>query len=123
MGRQTSRNAETRDDWRQLIPPLVANALDIPHLDTPRTQLELIITQTGDLLSQQADLAASKQEISRRLQTLVSDGRQLAAFLRAGVRQRYGNRSEKLAAFHLKPFRGRKAVRPAEPTEARKTPE
>ena len=103
MARQTSTQAETRDDWQRLIPPLVANAADLPHLEAPTAQLGSIVTQTGDLLEQQAALAASKQEVSRRLQALVSDGRRLAAFLRSGVKQRYGARSEKLAAFNLTP--------------------
>jgi hypothetical protein len=116
MARRTNTNAATRDDWRRLIPPLVANAADIPHLEAPRTQLESIATQAGDLLAQQASLTASKQEVSRQLQALISDGRQLAAFLRAGLKQRYGARSEKLAAFHLQPFRGRKITKSDETT-------
>jgi hypothetical protein len=65
----------------------------------------------GELLLQQADLTAKKQVVSKRLQVLVGDGRQLAAFLRAGVKQQYGTRSEKLSAFNLQPFRGRKAAK------------
>jgi hypothetical protein len=57
-------------------------------------------------------LTAKKQEVSKRLEVLVTDGRQLAAFLRAGVKQHYETRSEKLSAFNLQPFRGRKAVNP-----------
>jgi hypothetical protein len=33
MARKTNTQAETRDDWRRLIPPLVANAAEIPHLE------------------------------------------------------------------------------------------
>ena len=36
-------------------------------------------------------MAASKQEASQRLKTLIADGRKLATFLRGGVRQQYGN--------------------------------
>jgi len=111
MGRVITTQAETRDDWRRLIPPLVANAADFPHLEAPRLRLEAIDTEVGELLLQQSALAASRQEVSRRLQVLVADGRQLAAFLRAGVKQQYGTRSEKLSAFNLQPFRGRKAVK------------
>jgi len=111
MGRVITTQAETRDDWRRLIPPLVANAADFPHLEAPRLRLEAIDIETGELLLQQSALAASRQEISRRLQVLVADGRQLAAFLRAGVKQQYGTRSEKLSAFNLQPFRGRKAAK------------
>jgi hypothetical protein len=114
MAREITTYAEARDDWRRLIVPLVANAADLPHLEAPRGQLEGIINEVSELLARQAELAASKQEVSRRLQALVAAGRQLAAFLRAGVKQRYGSRSEKLSAFHLQPFRGRKVAKPTE---------
>jgi hypothetical protein len=123
MARKTNRQAETRDDWRRLIPPLVANAAEIPHLEAPRIRLEAIDTETGELLLLQADLTAKKQEVSKRLQVLVTDGRQLAAFLRAGVKQHYGNRSEKLSAFNLQPFRGRKAVSPEKAAKKKKLQE
>ena len=114
MAREITTYAEARDDWRRLIVPLVANAADIPHLEAPRVQLEGVVNEVSELLARQAELAASKQEISKRLQTLIAAGRQLAAFLRAGVKQRYGTRSEKLAAFHLQPFRGRKVTKPTD---------
>ncbi|HJX26571.1 MAG TPA: hypothetical protein VJ885_01560 [Thermoanaerobaculia bacterium] len=98
----------SRDSWLRLLPALIANSADIPHLEAPRLRLESITAETGDLLTQQAALSASKQDVSRRLQALIAEGRQLAAFLRVGVKQRYGTRSEKLTAFHLQPFRGRK---------------
>ncbi len=104
----------SRDSWLRLLPALIANAADIPHLEAPRIRLESITTEAGDLLTQQAALAASKQDVSKRLQALIAEGRQLAAFLRMGVKQRYGTRSEKLAAFHLQPFRGRKIKSPEE---------
>ena len=118
MARDITTYGENRDDWQRLTPALEANAADLPHLEAPRIQLESVNTQVGDLLTEQAALSARKQEVSKRLQALIAEGRQLAAFLRAGVRQRYGNRSEKLAEFHLVPFRGRKAAKPEE--EARK---
>jgi hypothetical protein len=110
MARETRTYPETRDSWLRLIPALTANAADLPHLEDLRLQLESVAVQVGDLLAQQATLTASKQDVSKRLQALIAEGRQLAAFLRAGVKQRYGTRSEKLAAFHLQPFRGRKVV-------------
>jgi len=123
MARKTNTQAETRDDWRRLIPPLVANAVDIPHLEAPRIKLEGIITETGELLLLQADLTAKKQETSKRLGVLIADGRQLAAFLRVGVKQHYGNRSEKLSAFNLQPFRGRKTVSPEQTAKKKKLQE
>jgi hypothetical protein len=123
MARVITTQAETRDDWRRLIPPLVANAADFPHLEAPRLRLEAIDTEVGELLLQQSALAASRQEVSRRLQVLVADGRQLAAFLRAGVKQQYGTRSEKLSAFNLQPFRGRKTAKGEQAAKKKKLQE
>lgn len=108
MAQDSRSYGVSRDVWLRLLPPLAANALDFPHLESPRLQLESISNEVGLLLAQQAELAASRQDISKRLKTLITEGRQLAAFLRAGVKQRYGTRSEKLTAFNLQPFRGRK---------------
>lgn len=114
MAQDPRTYAVERDGWLRLLPALIANAEDIPYLEVPRLRLEAITTEAGDLLTQQAALSASKQDVSRRLQALIAEGRQLAAFLRVGVKQRYGTRSEKLTAFHLKPFRGRKIKSPEE---------
>lgn len=108
MAQESRAYGVTWDGWQRLLPPLAANAVDIPHLEEYRRRLELVTTEVRDLFAQQASLAARRQDISRRLQALVVEGRQLAAFLRLGVRLRYGTRSEKLSAFHIQPFRGRK---------------
>jgi hypothetical protein len=108
MAQDPRTYAVDRDGWLRLLPALIANSEDIPYLEAPRLRLESITTEAGDLLTQQAALSASKQDVSKRLQALIAEGRQLAAFLRVGVKQRYGTRSEKLTAFHLQPFRGRK---------------
>src|SRR6266545_2391930 len=117
-GRPKPTNAETRDDLRRLIPALVANAADFPHLEAPRLELVSIVDHLEDLLAQQATMAAAKQEASKKQQELIDKGRQLATFVRAGVKQRYGRRSEKLAEFNIQPFRGRKpAPEPDTPEE------
>jgi hypothetical protein len=108
MGREITTYPETRDDWLRLIPALLANAAEIPHLEAPRIQLEGFTIEVSELLARQAALSASKQEVSRRLQALMVEGRRLAAFLRSGIKQKYGPRSEKLTEFNLQPFRGRK---------------
>lgn len=114
MAEETRTYAETRDGWLRLLPPLATYTADFPHLEPLRFQLESVTVQVGDLLAQQADLAASKQDVSKRLQALIAEGRQTAALLRAAVKQRYGTRSEKLTAFNLQPFRGRKTTKPEE---------
>lgn len=122
MAREARTYPETRDSWLRLLPALAANAADLPHLEELRLRLEAVAGRVGDLLAQQADLSASKQDVSKQLQALITEGRQLAAFLRAGVKQRYGTRSEKLTAFHLQPFRGRKVLSPEEKAKKKDTP-
>ncbi len=55
----------------------------------------------------QASLKASKQELSKRLATLLLEGERLAAAIEKLLTEHYGLRSEKLAQFGLQPFRGR----------------
>ena len=102
--------------WQRLLAPLQANASDIPHLEVSRAKLEGLLTQAVAINKDQGARRASKQELSKQLRAMVVEGQRLAALLRAGVKEHYGIRSEKLAEFGLQPFRGltRKAKPPAE---------
>ena len=108
----------TFNGWERLMIRLEANAQDSPHLEAPRQKLAAMLALAREVSALQATLAAGKQEATRRLQTVLVDGRKLATFLRNGVREHYGNRAEKLVEFDLQPFRGR--TRPA--TEPVKSP-
>jgi hypothetical protein len=62
-------------------------------------------------------MEATKQEATKRLQAVLVEGRKLATFLRSGVKQRYGDRSEKLVEFGLAPVRPKaKATAEQKPT-------
>jgi len=98
---------EVTAHWGQLSSGLTANAAELPHLDAHRLQLEGVVTQARDVLSEQKTLAAMKQDVSRRADALIEQGTKLASFLRHGVKQHYGTRSEKLTEFDLLPFRGK----------------
>ncbi|HYO13329.1 MAG TPA: hypothetical protein VE685_09065 [Thermoanaerobaculia bacterium] len=105
----------TMNGWERLVTSMETNAQDIPHLEAQRQELADTLVQVREVSTRQAALTAAKQEATKELQTLLAEGRKLATFLRAGIRQRYGNRSEKLVEFNLQPFRSR--PRPAaEPT-------
>jgi len=103
----------TINGWEQLATSMEANAEDFPHLEAQRQELADTLVQVRDVSTRQAALTAAKQEATQELQTLLAEGRKLATFLRVGIRQRYGNRSEKLVEFKLQPFRSR--TRPAAP--------
>lgn len=100
----------------RLIGAMSSNAADLPHLEGPRARLEKILTEAQEIAKQQAALTASKQEASKRLKTLVIEGQRVASGLSKFLKENYGTRSEKLAEFGLKPFRGRpRDAKPAGP--------
>lgn len=97
---------------------LAANASEIPHLAGPHSRLDEILKEAVEVAKQQAALTASKQEATRRLQTLLTEGERVAEGIRKFLKQHYGLRSEKLAEYGLQPFRGRtRKVSPVKPPE------
>lgn len=100
----------TLNGWERLLASLEANKDAFPQLDVYRAQLAAMLAQAREASAEQAAMAASKQQATQRLQTLLADGRKLATVLRTGVRQHYGNRAEKLVEFDLQPLRSRTRV-------------
>lgn len=106
-------------EWRDLLAAIAENAGDLQDLEARRVKLEAILDEASEISTRQADYTASRQEASRRLEALTAAGQKVATFLRVGVREHYGNRSEKLAAFRMQPLRGRpRATAPTEPIPA-----
>lgn len=95
------------EDWERLIQRMAANAQELTHLEATRTRLEGMLTEAREAAAQQAAHTAGKQEASQKLKTLQVEGERLANLLRGAVKQHFGIRSEKLAEFGMKPFRGR----------------
>jgi hypothetical protein len=91
-----------------------ASVSQIPHLEASRERLGEALTRAQEIARQQAAASAAKQELSLQLRTAMINVQLLATMLRKGVKQHYGNRSEKLAEFGLQPFRGRKFTAKAE---------
>jgi hypothetical protein len=104
------------EDWDRLHDRLTANAADLAHLEAMRTRLEAAMEQTRQIAAAQAAHVAAKQVASQSLKSAIAEGDRLANLLRAAVKQHYGIRSEKLAEFGVKPFRGRKKAEKPEPT-------
>ena len=108
----------TLNSWETLLARLEANSGDFPQLETYRLQLAEMLTRARQTTVEQAAMAASKQDASKRLKAALGDGRKLATFLRNAVRRQYGDRAEKLVEFNLQPFRGR----PRKPRETEVEP-
>lgn len=96
-------------DLQRLLGAMEANREELPQMEPFRAKFAGILTQAQEVIQQQAALKASKQESSKRLQRLLSDGQRLATVVRTAVKEHYGVREEKVAEFGLQPFRGRKA--------------
>ncbi len=94
---------------------LAANSAELAHLEGMRTRLERLVNEAQVIAQQQAALVASKQEASKRLQTLLSEGLRSATGMERMLQEFYGARAEKLAEFGLQPFRGRPRRRKEQP--------
>jgi hypothetical protein len=106
MGIETTYKGKI-EDWGHLQERLVANATELAHLEVLRTQLATVMEQARQIAATQAAQKAAKQTASQSLKATVTEGDRLANLLRSAVKQHYGIRSEKLAEFGVKPFRGR----------------
>lgn len=115
MSNHGSSQADVIKQWQDLVSGLADNIDDLPHLATRFTRLQGILGNTLVVAQEQAAARAEKQDASRRLEGLLSDGQKVATFLRAGIRENYGAQSEKLAEFHLLPHRGRRPAAKPDP--------
>ncbi|HVS00965.1 MAG TPA: hypothetical protein VMW27_30375 [Thermoanaerobaculia bacterium] len=107
-------------DLRRLQRAMAANSTDLAHLEGPRVKFDEALDQAQEIVKHQAALTASKQEASKQLRTIVVEAQRQGNILRLSLKSHYGIRSEKLAEFGLRPFRGRKVK--AEIPEIEKNP-
>jgi len=112
------------ESWDSLQERLTANAADLAHLEGLRKRLDDVTEQARQMAAAQASQRAAKQTASQTLKAAVIEGDRLANLLRSAVKQHYGIRSEKLAEFGPRPFRGRNrtAKAPAEQKPQPQTP-
>ena len=96
--------------WQDLLTKLGANIGELPQLEPFRVKLAAILAQVLGISHQQDAMRASKQEASKQLRKLVTEGNRTAALMRAAIKEHYGPTEEKVAEFGLQPFRGRKVT-------------
>lgn len=104
-------------DWEQLIMMVADHSAELAHLEGSRQKLEELLKRGQSLAARQAALTAEKQEHSQQIKAVMSSGVRLATVIRRSLQQHYGIRAEKLAAFGLPPFRGRKSKDKPAPEE------
>jgi len=114
---------ETIGDWvgmtSRVTPEIVAQ---IPSLKYIHDKLAAHLEEIQELLRQRDYHEARKQEISRRIDVVLPQGRKEASLLRGMLKEHYGPDNEHLAAFGIQPFRSRKR-RPKDDAPSIATPE
>ena len=114
MTRDT-KTAGVMGDLQRLSVTMEANKELLPDLEPYRIKLTGIVTQIFDVAKQQSAFKASKQDSSKQLRKLLTQGNRVANVVRTVVRDHFGPDDEKVAEFGVQPFRGRK-VKAATPT-------
>lgn len=96
--------ALTVHQWQQILDASDANGADLAFLEPQRGELRELLERAKSLSVRQAALAAERQQVTRELDAVKEQGRELATRLRLGIRQQYGE-GEKLIEFGLLPRR------------------
>jgi hypothetical protein len=90
---------------------LAANIEETPHLAGPLAKLDALLALLKQLTAEQARLTAARQEVSKRIATLIDEAQKQLTFVDLGVKAHYGNRSEKIVEYGLQPFRSKPRIR------------
>ena len=93
-------------EWQKFLASLEANP-DLVPLEPWRNKLAGLLAQGVEISQQQAAMAASKQERSKRLKVLLLEGQRLMTGIRKMLADQYGVSAEKLTEFGMRPYRGR----------------
>lgn len=116
--------------WERLNQMMEVNKEDLPILEPGRQEFAKVVAAAMEVSHRQAVHTAGKQEASKQLKALITEGERMATMLTQGLKTRYGIRSEKLAEFGMQPFRGRprkakpepETPKPGDPTPAPSDP-
>jgi hypothetical protein len=107
-----TRISVTISDWETLKHSVTEETTgEDPALKVFYDKLQVLLAEFQQLAQQQAFHAARKQEATRRMNEILEDGRQTASALKAGLKNHFGNRSEELIKFGIKPFRRKKKAK------------
>ncbi|HSN89563.1 MAG TPA: hypothetical protein VL025_22565 [Thermoanaerobaculia bacterium] len=98
-------HADIFTEAERMFGALDANVADLAHLQGSREKLGSQLELAREVFRLQSAHTAGKQEASQQLKQIMLDLGKLVSFLRHGVKEHYGTRSEKLVDFGLTPYR------------------
>jgi hypothetical protein len=94
-------------NWEHVGTRVIANAAEMPHLQDQGEGLVGVVGEAKELNMRQDVLRAELNQTTKDLNAVMARGRDLATRLRANVRGHFGNRSERLIEFGMRPLRRR----------------
>jgi hypothetical protein len=84
-----------------------------PSLASQNAKLQAYVDEIQALILERDALEARKQQATARIKELLVEGSRQTTLVEAMLKVHHGIRSEKLAAYRIQPFRGRKRRQPA----------
>lgn len=104
--------------WDRLAATAEINVKDLGHMSKEIEVLKEALAEAREAKHRQIVLRAAAQQASRDLEAAMEKANEVAVRLNQGILSRYGNRSEKLVEFGLRPWRPRRPKAAAEAPEA-----
>ena len=108
MAKPLTTIGDVLEEGERMLGALTVNAADLTDLQPYRSKLDALVENLQELMTRQGTLTSEKQDVSKDLRGALDQCAKLIVFLRNGVKEHYGTRSEKLKQFGVQPFRSRK---------------
>ncbi len=97
--------ADFMTDWDALLKRVTANSAELPDLSVYSAPLAQILEAAKEGIAEADGHRGAKQETTKTLKGLLTQGSLAAAKLRAAVKAHYGRDSERLVEFKMRPIR------------------
>ena len=97
--------ADFMTDWDALLKRVTANGAELPDLSAYSAPLAQILEAAKDGIAAANGHRGAKQETTKTLRGLLTQGSLAAAKLRAAVKAHYGRDSERLVEYNMRPIR------------------
>lgn len=92
-------------EWEKLIAALRANPQVVVAVEPVLQDLEALLAEIRSLVVQQDAQTAAVQQTSQNIKERVKRGRLLAGRLRSAAKAVFGDRTEKVIEFGMRPYR------------------
>ncbi len=117
----TTSMADFMTDWDKLLKRVTANGAELPDLSAYSAPLAQILEAAKEGIAAADGHRGAKQEATKTLKGLLTQGSLAATKLRAAVKAHYGRDSERLVEYKMRPIRPRKR-KPAAPPAVESPP-